>query len=58
MSEGIKMSGRLLIFDKPSLNRILFPKEIELLEELRVEQSEVISNDATSRARKLQDHFK
>ena len=29
MSEGIKMSGRLLIFDKPSLNRILFPKEVE-----------------------------
>ena len=32
MSEGIKMSGRLLIFDKPSVNGILFPKEIELLE--------------------------
>lgn len=42
MSEGIKMSSRLLIFDKPSVNGILFPKEIELLE----------------RAGKSQDHFK
>ena len=30
MSESIKMSGRLLIFDKPSVNGILFPKECEI----------------------------
>ena len=35
MSEGIKMSGRLLIFDKPSVNGILFTKEIELLERVK-----------------------
>lgn len=30
MMDAIKMKGRLLLFDKPTLNRTLFPKDCEI----------------------------